>query len=499
MRNIRVFDTMDDFIASQEAVSGTGEYVEDIKPGFVYVRELYEQGQGTGAYYNNPSEEPEGEGYVFGDVIYLSNGKLEKVYWEDYNPSMGEKVGLIVVPEGHAPDGIARMIAFNDIQDNEDNGGDDVVSRSNEPGIVAKASTRDVENEEYYSKYFMFNPYDGSSDYAEDQYYYNGLMGQIAYTPTNMFSELFNPDETVSYDGDEFGVKYLACAPSSFNMNAPSDVIPLATNYSSRFPNIVQNTTDNVNGEWVICAGGIASDPGTVMYSVNPLSKKINETRGGDVVLGSGYENYAEPSFVSPYREDGTLNEHFIDTDFQFVDPWGGGEEPSRGGKIVHNGFNDFSGLTWTKLYNTQELRENQPVFAECNDFVTEGTEAGDWYVPAAGEMAYIMSKTNAINDILTELGGQGILEWHCGGFEPEPAPKAANLGASLINDTCTGSCVYFTSTLMDTAYLEEAVGGMLEPIAMFHNDAPGNCQFQHYYDFTTPNYLWLRLRTSKS
>lgn len=81
MRNIRVFNTMDDFIASQEAVSGTGEYVEDIKPGFVYVREVYEQGQGSGAFYNNLSDEPEGEGYEFGDVIYTDGGsKLKSVY-----------------------------------------------------------------------------------------------------------------------------------------------------------------------------------------------------------------------------------------------------------------------------------------------------------------------------------------------------------------------------------------------------------------------------------
>ena len=44
MRNIRKFETFEDFLASQESVSGSGKYVQDIVPGFVYVKERYEDG-----------------------------------------------------------------------------------------------------------------------------------------------------------------------------------------------------------------------------------------------------------------------------------------------------------------------------------------------------------------------------------------------------------------------------------------------------------------------
>lgn len=116
MRNIRLFGKYNDFLATQEAVSGSGKYVEDIFPGFAYVRERYSaETQDTYAFYNGH----ESDGYEFGDVIYLgANNKLEKVYWTGYTPSMGEKVGLIVVPTSHAADGNARMIAFDNARVN---------------------------------------------------------------------------------------------------------------------------------------------------------------------------------------------------------------------------------------------------------------------------------------------------------------------------------------------------------------------------------------------
>lgn len=90
MRNIRKFETFEDFLASQESVSGSGKYVQDIKPGFVYVKERYEDG--TYAFYNGEDSEE----YEFGDVIYYDGTpKLKKAYYSAFTPSMGEKVGLM--------------------------------------------------------------------------------------------------------------------------------------------------------------------------------------------------------------------------------------------------------------------------------------------------------------------------------------------------------------------------------------------------------------------
>ena len=118
MRNLRLFETLDEFIASQEAVSGSGEYVEDIYPGFAYIRELLETGKCV--VYNGESKQGD---YDFGDLIYYDGGdSLKKVYWSDFKENMGTPVGLIVVSSSMAPDGNARMIALRDIETSDIDG-----------------------------------------------------------------------------------------------------------------------------------------------------------------------------------------------------------------------------------------------------------------------------------------------------------------------------------------------------------------------------------------
>ena len=47
MRYIRTFKTYEDFLETQEAVSGSGRYVEDITPGFVFIDDEYPDGKYT--------------------------------------------------------------------------------------------------------------------------------------------------------------------------------------------------------------------------------------------------------------------------------------------------------------------------------------------------------------------------------------------------------------------------------------------------------------------
>lgn len=54
MRNVRKFETFEDFLATQEAFSGSGNYVLDVKPGFVYVKERFPDGKY--AVYNGTEE-----------------------------------------------------------------------------------------------------------------------------------------------------------------------------------------------------------------------------------------------------------------------------------------------------------------------------------------------------------------------------------------------------------------------------------------------------------
>ena len=159
MRNLRLFETLDEFIASQEAVSGSGEYVEDIYPGFAYIRELLETGKCV--VYNGESKQGD---YEFGDLIYYDGGdSLQKVYWSDFKENMGTPVGLIVVSSSMAPDGNARMIALRDIETSDVDGGSINPARNGAAKGPIEAPLTERELCEV------------PSSYPEGQYWYDGV------------------------------------------------------------------------------------------------------------------------------------------------------------------------------------------------------------------------------------------------------------------------------------------------------------------------------------
>ena len=53
------------------------------------------------------------EGVKAGDVVYYANSKLNTCKLDDYSTSLGNAVGVIVIPPGILPDGKARMISLN--------------------------------------------------------------------------------------------------------------------------------------------------------------------------------------------------------------------------------------------------------------------------------------------------------------------------------------------------------------------------------------------------
>lgn len=56
---------------------------------------------------------------------------------------------------------------------------------------------------------------------------------------------------------------------------------------------------------------------------------------------------------------------------------------------------------TWTPVYNTAA---HYPAVSCCDMFYTEGTAQGQWYLPAAGEWGYVMSKWDVIRKSITLL-----------------------------------------------------------------------------------------------
>ena len=104
----------------------------------------------------------------------------------------------------------------------------------------------------------------------------------------------------------------------------------------------------------------------------------------------------------SPYLTDGSRNPGYYQT-----------SSPSS----ANNCLSDFNGITntskivtqrgtkdyssWKPTYNTEA---DYPAASCCNMFYTNGTKQGDWYLPAMGELCYMMSRLKAINEAISKI-----------------------------------------------------------------------------------------------
>lgn len=384
MRNIRTFNTFDEFLATQEAVSGTGEYVEDIVPGFAYIREVFEQTR-KGVIYNKVGGGESGEDYVFGDIIYYDGtNKLKKVYYSAFTPDMGEKVGLIVVPTSLSPDGNARMVAFGSV----------TAEYTPEPGPKSANDST------------MYEPVETNwtNDLIdENQTYYNSV-------PAFYYS-----GETISGDGG-----------SVAKASKPSKSEPV-----ERYENVVcaEVTNAQYSSDWL--SWGMPNPytegeyyvPGSGMKAVSPfLDNNLNtqDIYYEQETLAGGSIGPIDP--ISPIKAASPILKATV--------------IPSVGGSN-YNAFHDFSGFTWTygcppvnnggdvQVSSTNPettLKSSKPVPSGqtgayfphnyAREFYTDGTQSGDWYLPSAGEMGFLCARFKMVaTEIMPYLEDVGALD----------------------------------------------------------------------------------------
>ena len=111
---------------------------------------------------------------------------------------------------------------------------------------------------------------------------------------------------------------------------------------------------------------------------------------------------YSSSYIPSPYLTDGSRNHGYYQT-----------SSPSSSS----NALADFDGIgntekiitqRGTKDYNSwtpgRTTEADYPAASCCDMFHTEGTSQGDWYLPACGELGYIMPPFNKINDAIGKM-----------------------------------------------------------------------------------------------
>ena len=110
----------------------------------------------------------------------------------------------------------------------------------------------------------------------------------------------------------------------------------------------------------------------------------------------------SSPYAPSPYLTDGSRNSGYYQTispsssDNALADFDGKGNTEKI---ITQRGIKDYN--SWTPSRTTQA---DYPAASCCDMFYTEGTQQGDWYLPACGELGYIMPPFNKINDTIDKI-----------------------------------------------------------------------------------------------
>ena len=138
---------------------------------------------------------------------------------------------------------------------------------------------------------------------------------------------------------------------------------------------------------------------GNASYGYLPFDKGDFKTMTGDESPhdnGTTYTANTSTSYVhipSPYSGD-SRNPLYYDTatvttanclsDFDGV---------GNTDKIItQRGTKDYN--SWNPTYNAES---DYPAASCCDMFYTEGTKQGDWYLPACGELSYMIPRFNAI------------------------------------------------------------------------------------------------------
>lgn len=385
MRNIRIFDEYSDYLATQEIVSGTGKYVEDIFPGFVYVRELAEKG--TYAFYNGEGSEE----YEFGDVIYYDGTpKLKKVYYSAFTPSMGEKVGLVVVPTALSPDGNARIMAFGSITREMQPSPTEPVTSASKP------ESKDVVLGEpmLYVKAFP-QWHDNMAD--ENQTVYTCVPGFYLSGGSSPKGSEENVAKA-SVPGSEGKTSYYE---SPLYLSNSSEMSHFSSDANFIYPN------PHTNGEYYNTAN--------TLVAISPF-------------LGDSLKEQ-DPAYLQEELAGGSIGPISPD---RAASPVLGGASGSLGGGN-YNAFSDFSGYTWTygcpPAYSggsesipeaaNPSLKSSKPVSRVLGayfphdyvrQFYTDGTQQGDWYLPSMGEMGFVAARYKKILEILDYLYPVGAI-----------------------------------------------------------------------------------------
>ena len=110
----------------------------------------------------------------------------------------------------------------------------------------------------------------------------------------------------------------------------------------------------------------------------------------------------SSPYIPSPYLTDGSRNPGYYQTTSPSSSNNCLADFDGRGNTnkiIIQRGSKDYS--SWRPDPSSES---DYPAASCCDMFYTDGTQQGDWYLPAMGELGYIMPNLKKINEAITKM-----------------------------------------------------------------------------------------------
>lgn len=148
---------------------------------------------------------------------------------------------------------------------------------------------------------------------------------------------------------------------------------------------------------WVGKSEVVIPDDGT--YTANPVSNSVDvETAWHGI---DDWDELTDSNMCpSPYLSDGSKNPLYFTAGQALCD---------MNGKSNTNILVNLSAIKTQTSGAFENVQANYPAAMACRMYHTSGTNQGDWYLPAMGELGYLYARAKKINETLTSLGSSAV------------------------------------------------------------------------------------------
>ena len=172
------------------------------------------------------------------------------------------------------------------------------------------------------------------------------------------------------------------------------------------------NKVVTVNGETTAEYGYLPSDwwvgksevviPGEGTYTFTPINNEVDTETAwyGSEASGKVETLTDENTCPSPYLSDGSRNPLYFTAGQALCD---------MDGKSNTSILVNLSAIKTQTSGSFANIQANYPAAMACHMYHTQGTNQGDWYLPAMGELGYLYVRTKKINETLESLGSSAV------------------------------------------------------------------------------------------